>query len=252
MKVTLIGVDCATVSSKVGLALASMEDSRPRVLKTTTGHRIKSIDGLASFIASWIPEAGPTLLALDAPLGWPTRLGETLVHHSAGMPLSTEADQLFSRYTDHFVHTKIGKKPLEVGANLIARTAHAALDLLQKLRKLTGQPIPLAWNRHIKEGLSAIEVYPAATLLAHKIIKPRYKKEEQGKKHQDIFNGLAERLVLPEYTALLTSNADALDAVVCVLAAADFLSGKTFAPLDKKLAQKEGWIWVCDPTRLAP
>jgi hypothetical protein len=36
---------------------------------------------------------------------------------------------------------------LDVGANLIARTAHAALTLLDVLRKHFSIPIPLAWVR---------------------------------------------------------------------------------------------------------
>ncbi|MGD9100894.1 MAG: DUF429 domain-containing protein [Anaerolineae bacterium] len=243
MKVTIVGIDCATKSSKVGLALASMDDSRPRVIKTTTGRGLESVGELASFIASWIPEAGPTLLALDAPLGWPTRLGEMLVHHSAGMPLSTEADQLFSRCTDRFVSEEIGKKPLEVGANLIARTAHAALALLQELCEKKKQSIPLAWNPRIKEGISAIEVYPAATLEAYGILASGYKKKNQEKERREILKALRKHLVLTD-TSLIESNADVLDAVVCVLAAADFISGRAIQPPNKELAEKEGWIWV--------
>lgn len=250
MQVTIIGIDCATENIKVGLALASMDDSRPKVLEAKTGHGLKSIDELASSIANWIPKTGPTLLALDAPLGWPTRLGETLVHHSAGMPLGAEADQLFSRYTDHFVHTMIDKKPLEVGANLIARAAHATLALLPAISTQSKQPVKLAWIPSIQPGISAIEVYPAATLKAHTLPSEKYKNRKKVLENgQEILVGLGERLVLPEDTSLLMSDADALDAVVCVLAAADFLSGKTLAPPDKKLAQKEGWIWVRDPGR---
>lgn len=250
MKVTIVGIDCATKSSKVGLALASMEGSQPKVLEIGTGCHSQGINKLAGFIASWVPESGPTLLALDAPLGWPDRLGKTLVWHSAGTPLNVEADQLFSRCTDHFVHTKIDKKPLEVGANLIARAAHATLTLLPEIGKQSKQPIKLAWSPSIQSGISAIEVYPAATLKAHSLPSEKYKKGKKVLENgQEILVGLGERLVLPEDTSLLMSDADALDAVVCVLAAADFLSGKTYPPTDKKLAEKEGWIWVRDPSR---
>jgi predicted RNase H-like nuclease len=249
MKVTIIGIDCATNNNNVGLALASMSDSRPRVLETTTGRGIKSTDELASFIANCIPKTGPTLLALDAPLGWPARLGEMLAQHSAGAPLDVKANGLFRRYTDRFVKEKIGKQPLDVGADRIARTAHAALALLQAIGEQKGQSVPLAWSPDVQRGISAIEVYPAATLVAHEIRASGYKNRGQREERQEILAALAERLVLPEDTSLLMSNADALDAVVCVLAAADFLSGNTFSPLNKKLARKEGWIWVRDPER---
>ena len=120
MKVTIIGIDCATVSNKVGLALASMDGSRPRILETTTGRRGQSIDELASFIASWIPKTGLTLLALDAPLGWPADFGRTLAEHEAGAPLGLAANRIFRRETDRFVKQAVGKQPLDVGSNWIA------------------------------------------------------------------------------------------------------------------------------------
>ena len=40
------------------------------------------------------------------------------------------------------------------------------------------------------------------------------------------------------------SNADALDAVVCLLAAMDFLGGYALPPDDRDRAEREGWIWV--------
>ena len=48
----------------------------------------------------------------------------------------------------------------------------------------------------------------------------------------------------------LKADDDILDAVVCVLAGADYLSGKTIQPTNEVLAKKEGWIWVRDPESL--
>lgn len=48
----------------------------------------------------------------------------------------------------------------------------------------------------------------------------------------------------------LKADDDILDAVVCVLAGADYLSGKTIQPTNEVLAKKEGWIWVWDPESL--
>ena len=42
------------------------------------------------------------------------------------------------------VRDRIGKQSLDVGADRIARTAHAALQLLHELRGRLGKPIPLA------------------------------------------------------------------------------------------------------------
>jgi hypothetical protein len=47
-----------------------------------------------------------------------------------------------------------------------------------------------------------------------------------------------------EQTPMLESNADTLDAAVCVLAAKDFLEGRACQPVDLDLAVREGWIWA--------
>jgi len=54
----------------------------------------------------------------------------------------------------------------------------AALDLLARLRRATGQPIPLAWAADTPELPAAIEVYPAGTLVAHG--RPAHGKRKPG------------------------------------------------------------------------
>ena len=58
--------------------------------------------------------------------------------------MGSSAHALFRRQTDDDIHTRFRKRPLEVGANFISRTAVAALKLLQKLRTSTSMAIPLA------------------------------------------------------------------------------------------------------------
>jgi hypothetical protein len=162
---TLIGLDCATQPKKVGLARGTFARGQLTVheLRACSNHA-----ALVDTIASWIRE--PTLLAIDAPLGWPQPLGEALSQHRAGAPLDVPTTQdAFSRFTDHIVWTRCGHRPLDVGADRIARTAHAAL----------------------------------------------------------------------------LSTDHALDAVLCLLAAADFLRGHAVAPATSELerARREGWIW---------
>jgi hypothetical protein len=48
---------------------------------------------------------------------------------------------------------------------------------------------------------------------------------------------------------VIESAADALDAVVCLLAAKDFLDGAAIRPTDLAMAQREGWIWIAAPKR---
>ena len=161
----IIGIDCATKDEKVGLALDSVGYDKVAIREVCLGSRNKP----AAAITEWLKRGKPALLALDAPLGWPVALAEELPRHLAGRSLEACPDNLFSRFTDKAVQKAIGKKPLEVGANLIARTAYSALKLLETLRKESGLPIPLAWQWENIVGTSAIEVYPAATLKALKI-----------------------------------------------------------------------------------
>ena len=115
--------------------------------------------------------------------------------------------------TDVEIKQRLGKQPLEVGANLIARTAVAALMLLDEIRRSTWRPIPLAWAPKETERWRAIEVYPAATRIAHGA--------------PDIggsLEGLDELLDCSAVLPALAQSEDTVDAAVCALAAADFLS----------------------------
>lgn len=237
--VTIIGIDCATDPAKMGLALGIWCNQAADILKVKAGDRRKPP---ARTIADWVSDENPTLVAMDAPLGWPANLGQMLIKHSAGDNLGIPPNVLFRRKTDQVVKAELGRQPLDVGADRIARTAHAALQLLDELRTITGFTIPLAWHPAVK-SVSAIEVYPAATLTAYGMQASGYKKKSDEKVRMKIIVNLRRHLELPRDTTLLRDNADVLDAGVCVLAAADFLGGRTVKPTDMALAQKEGWIW---------
>jgi hypothetical protein len=131
----------------------------------------------------------PALIAIDAPLGWPKQLAETLINHRAGMPIETPANAMFRRTADVFIQQKLKKTPLDVGADRIARTAYAALAILGTLRVELGMPIPLAWAQADVSRVAAIEVYPAATLVAHRIWSIGYKKPAQTEKRREIVRG---------------------------------------------------------------
>lgn len=149
--------------------------------------------------------------------------------------MAASADALFRRKTDDDIHTRFRKRPLEVGANFISRTAVAALELLQKLKNSTGTAIPLAWSPMDVNPIAAIEVYPAATRLAH---------GSEGKGGS--IEGLEPLLDLSALDGVLPASADAIDALVCVLAAADFIRGQARPPLDLDTARQEGWIWTAE------
>ncbi|MGH9459750.1 MAG: DUF429 domain-containing protein [Vicinamibacteria bacterium] len=142
-----------------------------------------------------------------------------------------------------FIQRTLGKTPLDVGADRIARTAHAALRLLGEIRKELALPIPLAWSLP-PQGVAAIEVYPAATLLAHAVRASGYKRSTQVEARQEILAALARTMAIRAQASLLETSADALDAVVCLLAAKDFLDGRAVGPTGRELAEIEGWIWA--------
>lgn len=241
MVVTIIGIDCATQAKNVGLALGTFDKGIARIDDVILG--VGNVS-LADIIADWVIGTQKVLLALDAPLGWPVSLGRELQEHEAGNPIKTEPNQLFRRSTDQFIKRMIGKQPLDVGADRIARTAHSALTLLDEIRKRTGEELPLAWESDIQKEISAIEVYPAATLIAHEIMAPGYKRRESINLRKRLLEDLRKLIGLPPDLSLMENNDDALDAVICVLAGADFLRGEVYCPIDQDLAKKEGWIWV--------
>lgn len=246
MTVTIVGVDCATQENRIGLALGCFDGIEAYVEQVTVGSMVSSV---SETIAGWVTGGSSTLIALDAPLGWPAALGQALGLHEAGEPIQIERNEMFRRMTDRVIKDKIGKQPLDVGADRIARTAHAALALLHGLRGLTSKALPLAWKPVRTPFTCAIEVYPAATLTVCGIKASGYKGKAGRAGRQAVLEQLQEHISLPHDTTLMERNDDALDAAVCVLAGVDFLGREVIEPDDIQLAKKEGWIWVRKPSQ---
>ena len=241
MRALLIGIDVATLHAKVGAARGTYLEGKVRLEESVLCTRSSPADT----ISQWLESArDPVLLAIDAPLGWPAPLADSLASHQAGATLSTPPNEMFRRATDRFIQQKLSKTPLDVGADRIARTAHAALALLGVLRERLATPIPLAWSPEISE-ITAIEVYPAATLVAHGIQSTGYKAPGQEAARKEILADLREWISIgTREEAVPRAHADALDAVVCLLAAKDFLEGRAMPPVDLASARREGWIWA--------
>jgi hypothetical protein len=229
---TIIGIDCATQPEKTGLALALWDSGRVVLREIACGSRH---DLPAAIVTRWLSGAERALLALDAPLGWPLALGRELAQHEAGQPLDADPAELFRRHTDRVIEQLLGKRPLEVGADRIARTAHAALRLLAAVAEEIGRPIPLVWGPGEFESVGVIEVYPAATRLARGVPN-----------RPGSLAGLESEFAT-DLGFLEAASLDVRDAVVCTLAGADFLAGWALAPDDLALARREGWIWVRRP-----
>jgi hypothetical protein len=95
----------------------------------------------------------------------------------------------------------------------------------------------------------AIEVYPAATLQVHDYSYQGYKNDDGQEKREEIVDGLVKEFEDESGgldRARLVKDDHLVDAVVCVLAAQDFLLGKARPPREEErdAAAKEGWIWV--------
>ncbi len=242
-KVQLVGIDCAVDARKVGLASGSVENGRA-VVKEITAPR--SLEDLVENAAAVVRESPASLIALDAPLGWPLGLAQAMARHSAGDPLGCTAHEMARRRTDDVVCRELGRRPLDVGADRIARTAHAALELLAKVRARAEVDVPLAWTPGVIRGAAAIEVYPAGTLASRGLDPRGYKKGPAARNARArLTQAVRAELELSEQVAQAMVGSDhALDAALCVLAAADFLRRDVLEPEDDARARREGWIWV--------
>jgi predicted RNase H-like nuclease len=241
---TIVGIDCATQEERMGLARGVLNaDGALRLERVTLGTAGESA---AASVSQWIAEREHYVIALDAPLGWPKPLASALARHVAGAALGKSADELFRRHTDGVVHKALGKMPPDVGAGKIARTARAALDMLQAVRACSGLPIPLAWRQGEDNG--AIEVYPAATLITRGVSGSGYKaNNKDGRKARtELLARLTSELDLHADSGVrdvMIEDANQFDAMVCVLAGADFARAACVEPPDPERARKEGFIW---------
>lgn len=243
----IVGIDAAAQPKDVALACATLDgEEPPRVTALLASCRRRPP---AVVVAEWVGPARRALLAIDAPLGWPAPLAAGLAQHRAGQLLPGEANNLFRRTTDRRIAARLGKVPLDIGADRIARAARAALALLEEVRQRLGRPVELAWGPSWDE-LAAIEVYPAATLRALQAEQAGYKKSEGVEARRAIVRALEARQLLSLARPTLEEEAvvsdDGVDALVCIAAGADFARGLAVAPGpgDEAVARSEGWIWT--------
>jgi len=188
----IIGIDCAANHADTAMALGRWTGETATVEEVIQGSRHEDP---VETVARWLEESGErdALLAMDAPLGWPAALAEELCSHKAGRPFDTLPNDLFRRYTDRFTKEHVGKQPLDVGADRIARAGHAALAFLGRLEKRAETRIALAWNPSFS-GVRAIEVYPAATLKTHGISSRGYKAKDGVAERSEVLKELSRKL----------------------------------------------------------
>ena len=266
----VIGIDCAKRPSQLGVAIGSV--SRTSVVikgvflandkelgKRRGRERFQT--RLVRYLAELLQENCDALLALDAPLGWPDGMRSELPQHRAGVRISRKPELMFRRQTDLYVKKETGQTPLTVGADWIAWIAHDALNLLGQIRAESGLEIPLAWSQGPLTTPSAIEVYPATEILAHKLSPTGYKGKES--RHQKAREAIVKSLEsdgiagtsspssslkvdrLSNFRKDLEENDHLLDAVLCVCSGGAFLRGGCVdLPSEHASAsRREGWIW---------
>lgn len=289
-RVHIIGIDCAADPTGIAVASATQDERNMNVSvvfrgKGGTRSRTDRLFDLAKRIAHRIvtcTDDRPTLLALDAPLGWPIAMGDALNIHHAGRPLQEpSAKKFFRRHTDRFVEARTGKTPIEVGANLIARVSHTALRLLELVGqqpKVHLHPEPLTSPAEMSSGVRVIEVYPA--LASPLLLQCSTPSTQSGSGAAAVpprssWDSLARKLKAAksenEWANTLSRLSDqlnvhwepadgfgdtgpdrdhGLDAVLCAWTAWRFLRGKCIQPDEclelkgsPRRLSREGWIW---------
>ena len=260
----IIGLDWATKADKVGVVSALSIDGGKRCVI----ERAESLARLASVKASSASHGAPcvsaldaltkseestrTLLCIDAPLGWPDPFRAWMSDHGAGegAPLEVDFDRFFRRATDDVVAKLTGKRPLEVSANFIGRTAGSVLAMLSRLRGERAEDWP-ALTRSIdadaefSQGI--IEVYPGALLTCLETDSRGYKKSKT--RRGELLEELSALYALEAggEEAYLIDNDHVFDALMCVCAGLDFLAGRVQDPPDDFDIKGEGWIWIRPP-----
>ncbi len=261
-----LGIDCAANARDIGLAHGVCEPSPAfHGVEIVALHHDLTLDGVAAWVTAGLATAAAAgasaLLCLDAPLGWPRTMGTMLAAHEAGgapIPHDIPADALFARETDRFVRVVLGKRPLEVGANYIARTALASLRLLAMVREQADRPVPLAWTSPWPAPetpaapptpeAAAAEVYPAAVLAARDIRVPGYKRAAETR--AAVLEGVRRELrIPPELQERAVASEHLTDACLCCVAGLELACGRALPPPPElePAARKEGWIWVTPP-----
>lgn len=184
-------------------------------------------------------------IGVDAPFGWPKAWTLAVAAHRPGDPFAADGSpaELTRRYTDTWIASNIGIRPLPVAANLIGATAIRCARLVAAL----GRPVDTGGDVH--PG-SVSEVYPAAALKrwgqSFTLYKGRQRREARLALVAALIGaGLPVRLT-PGQRVALEANDDALDALIASLVARAIFLGLTedCPPEAREFCRSEGWIRV--------
>lgn len=251
-RVLTLGIDLASQARDTGVCAVRWSGGTAEVVLLAVGAA-----GGAPFDDAWLAETAVGLrelpradkVGVDAPFGWPAPFTAAVGQADpADWPLALGADRapLVRRETDRHVWHRTGKLPLSVSTDRIAYPAMRCAGLLAWWSTHLGEPVGRAG------GGFACETYPDAvlrTLLGMgRGRAPSYKgpSEAARARRLELLGALAEHgLALgAEHRAASTASDDALDALLCAIAARAAAVGLTEPPGDdvRGLADREGWI----------
>lgn len=247
-----LGIDLASQPRDTGVCAVRWETGAAEVVVLAVGaHAGAPLDD------AWLAEAAVGLrdlppaakVGVDAPFGWPAPFAQAVGEADpAAWPLGLGADRtaLVRRETDRHVHRRTGKLPLSVSTDRIAYPALRCAALLAWWARRTGAAVPRSG-----EGL-ACETYPDAVLRLLLGLPrgrvPSYKGVEApaAARRATLLEDLAGRglRLSPAHRAACAAGDDALDALLCAIAARAAAIGLTEPPppAQRDAAAREGWI----------
>jgi len=235
----IIGFDSAVQEKNIGLVLCNYENG-VLTLEDKKNNTLTS----EKQILIWSANDESIIMGIDSPLGWPAGFGLSLKDHIAGNNINIDATSFFERETDKFIYKTFKKKPLEVSADRIARTAYYTLNRINTINNKIATKYEILWNHNNPLSKGFIEVYPAATLLANEIEIKGYKDNKNCRER------ILEELK-SKYNFVITQNIDIttidhdFDAFICCLAIHDFIQRNVYFPDNQINKYKtEGWIWT--------
>lgn len=260
---TVIGWDAAVTPSNNALVRATVTTGDGRdCTVAVTDHVVPTTSAaITDAIVTWsVKDTGPVLLCVDSPLGWPVPLGHRLAEHRAGEPVGSDPEHLFRRDTDRDIRARLGKTPLDIGADRIARTAWSVLDVIGAVRVrglMVHVPTDYRWlraeGRHPSPDALLFESYPAAWCASESVRTSGYRPAEAVARRAELLTEVRERVALqrialdlPHGEQSFTRRADDLDALICVLVGVDIVRQLCPPPSDQLRAATEGWIWCKD------
>lgn len=257
----IIGIDCATENKKIGIVFSTFTENKWTVTEISQGLNIVN---LIRKLRSFRQKNEKTLIAFDAPLGFPINLGKFLNSHKAGLPINNwengykeHISQYVDRYTDRVIREKLNLIPLSVGADKISRVTFRTMELIGMIEKELGKKLSLTWKPENCKDISFIEVYPASTLKSYRQPHNQYKQKKDYYNRNVIIDFISSEVEIDEKFVRnfpFENKIDALDALICAFTGKEFIKGNltSFDELiDKKdleevesIVLNEGWIWT--------